>query len=174
MPTFETARLLLRPFEPGDAVAVHMLAGDAEVARTSHIPHPYPPGAAEAWIAAGLEAAAHGSAYPFALALRAHGRLIGCVTLLVVAEHRRGGLAYWVGRQFWGQGYATEAGTRVVRFGFEELRLNRTVAGAMTRNRASTRVMEKLGMRYEGTLRQEIWHWGAFEDVDQYGLLRDE
>jgi RimJ/RimL family protein N-acetyltransferase len=97
---------------------------------------------------------------------------MGCLALRVALEHRCGELAYWIGRPYWGQGYATEAGARVVAYAFEEHGLNRVMAKAMRRNRASTRVMEKLGMVHEGTLRQDIYHWGAFEDMDVYGLLR--
>jgi RimJ/RimL family protein N-acetyltransferase len=172
MQTVFTERLVLRPFEPTDAAVVETLAGEADVARTTNLPHPYPPGGAVAWIAAGQEAAAHGQRYPFAVVRSLDRQLVGCMTLLVDLEHRRGELAYWMGRPYWGQGYATEAGARVVAYAFEELQLNRVTAHAMRRNRASTRVMEKLGMVHEGTLRQDIYHWGAFEDVEVYGLLR--
>jgi ribosomal-protein-alanine N-acetyltransferase len=60
----------------------------------------------------------------------------------------------------------------VVAYAFEELGVNRVAAQGMSRNRASMRVMEKIGMVHEGTLRQEIYHWGAFEDVEVYGLLQ--
>jgi [ribosomal protein S5]-alanine N-acetyltransferase len=96
------------------------------------------------------------------------------MSLLVTPEHHRGVLAYWVGHPLRGQGYATEAARCVVQFGFEQLQLNRIAAAAMRRNRASTRVMEKVGLQYEGTLRQDILHWGTFEDIDQYGLLRSD
>jgi RimJ/RimL family protein N-acetyltransferase len=163
---------VLRPFEATDAAVVEALAGEADVARTTNLPHPYPPGGAREWIEAGQEAAAHGQRYPFAIVRRLDGELVGCMTLLVAVEHCRGELAYWIGRPYWGQGYATEAGARIVAYAFEELQLNRVTAHAMRRNRASTRVMEKLGMVHEGRLRQDIYHWGAFEDVDVYGLLR--
>jgi ribosomal-protein-alanine N-acetyltransferase len=172
MQTLFTDRLVLRPFEPTDAAVVEALAGEAEVARTTYLPHPYPPGGAVPWIAAGLEASARGQKYPFAVVRRLDDQLMGCMALRVDLEHRRGELAYWMGRPYWGQGYATEAGARVVASAFEEQGLNRVMAHAMHRNRASTRVMEKLGMVYEGTLRQDIYHWGAFEDMDVYGLLR--
>lgn len=172
MQTVSTERLVLRPFESTDAEVIEALAGDADVARTTNLPYPYPAGGAVPWIEAGHEAAAHGQRYPLAIVRRLDGQLVGCMTLLVAPEHRRGELAYWIGRPYWGQGYATEAGARIVAYAFGELQLNRVTAQAMRRNRASTRVMEKLGMVHEGTLRQEIYHCGAFEDVDVYGLLR--
>jgi RimJ/RimL family protein N-acetyltransferase len=172
--TLSTEHLVLRPFELTDAPVVEALAGDAAVARTSNIPHPYPPGGAGGWIAAGHEAAAQGQRYPFAIVRRRDGQLLGCMTLLLAPEHRRAELAYWIGRPYWGQGYATEAGARVVAYAFEELGVNRVAAQGMSRNRASLRVMEKIGMVHEGTLRQEIYHWQAFEDVEVYGLLQTD
>jgi Acetyltransferase (GNAT) domain len=64
MRSLPTERLLLRPFALTDAPIVEALAGDAEVARTSSVPHPYPPGGARDWIAAGHEAAAQGRSQP--------------------------------------------------------------------------------------------------------------
>jgi [ribosomal protein S5]-alanine N-acetyltransferase len=172
MPTFLTERLVLRPFEVGDALTVETLVGDAEVARTSLIPHPYPHGAALEWIQGGYLATEEGRGYPLAMHKRQDNQLVGCMSLLVSPEHQRGTLAYWVGRPYWGQGYATEAARRMVEFGFSELRLHRIAASALHTNRASTRVMEKAGLQYEGTLREDLLHWGVFEDIDYYGLLQ--
>ncbi len=171
MQTLLTDRLLLRPFEDTDDSVVEALAGDVAVARTSNIPHPYPVGGAHTWIVAGREAAAQGQRYPFAVVRRADAQLVGCMTLLLDHEHRRAELAYWIGHPYWGNGYATEAGKAIVAFAFETLKLNRVTGHAMRRNPASTRVMEKLGMAHEGTLRQEIYHWEAFEDIEVYGAL---
>lgn len=174
MQSFTTARLLLRPFELTDAPTIEALAGDEEVARTTNLPHPYPPGSASHWIMAGHEAAARGLRYPFAIVRNIDHQLVGAMTLLMAPEHRRAELGYWIGRPYWGQGYATETARRVTAHAFDDLGVNKVTGRALHYNRASTRVMEKVGMFHEGTLRQDIYHWDAFEDIDVYGLLRTE
>jgi len=102
----ETARLKLRPFELGDASRVRELAGDYEIARTTlHVPHPYPEGAAEAWIQFLHETAEQGRACGFAVTRKIDEALLGVVSLGLAIEHQRAELAYWMGRPYWGQGY---------------------------------------------------------------------
>lgn len=174
-PTLSGARLDLRPFSPADAPEVQALAGAREVADTTlTIPHPYGDGAAEEWIGTHAAAWAAGTLATFAVVERSTRRLAGAVSLALKPAHARGELGYWIGAPFWNRGYATEAAGLVLRFGFEELGLNRVHAQHFTRNPSSGRVMQKLGMRHEGRLRQHVARWGRYEDLEQYGILRDE
>jgi [ribosomal protein S5]-alanine N-acetyltransferase len=75
---------------------------------------------------------------------------------------------------WWGQGYATEAAKALLRHGFEALGLNRIYAHHMTKNPASGRVLEKIGMKREGLLRQAILKSDNFEDVVLYAMLRQD
>ena len=93
--------------------------------------------------------------------------LLGAIGLGLVTPHRRGSLGYWLGVPFWGQGYATEAVRRVVAYGFAELRLHRIEATVFSGNAASARVLEKVGMRCEGTLRGYIFKGDAAIDLDR-------
>ncbi|MFU8772395.1 MAG: GNAT family N-acetyltransferase [Anaerolineales bacterium] len=79
-----------------------------------------------------------------------------------------------MGKPYWKQGYCTEAAKEVIRYSFEQLGLNRVQARHMTKNPASGRVMQKVGMQYEGTLRQSLLRWETFEDAAMYSILRDE
>jgi ribosomal-protein-alanine N-acetyltransferase len=174
-PTLMTDRLVLRPFAPADASAVQELAGERDIAyNTALIPHPYPEGAAEAWIETHAEAYEAGRQVVFAITLRDTGELVGSVGLTLVPEHRHAEMGYWIGKPFWGRGYATEAAQRVVRFGFVELDLHRVQAHCFARNGASRRVLEKAGLRYEGRRRGYVLKWDEFLDVDQFGLLADD
>lgn len=174
-PTLSTERLILRPFSLADAPDVLCLAGDRDIASTTlNIPHPYEPGMAENWIATHPEAFEQGDTVTFALVLRAGNAFIGAMGLRLELEHRRAELGYWVGKPYWNQGFATEAARAVVRYGFEALGLNRIYASHLTRNPASGRVMQKLGMVYEGRLRQHILKWGVFEDLALYAILRND
>jgi ribosomal-protein-alanine N-acetyltransferase len=174
-PTLQTERLRLRPFSLADAPVVHALAGAREVAATTlNVPHPYEDGMAEAWIGTPAPGSAAGEQATCALVLREGDELVGAIGLVVNGVHARAELGYWVGVPFWNQGLATEAAREVLRFGFEELELNRIYAMHLTRNPASGRVMEKAGMQYEGRLRQHIQKWDRFEDLDFYGLLAVE
>lgn len=174
-PELRTERLLLRPFTPGDAPAVKELAGDRDVAATTRlIPHPYEIGMAEAWIATHADKFQRGEFVTFAIVARNEGNLVGAIGLVLNQKHDRGELGYWIGKPFWGLGYCTEAARAVVRYGFESLALHRIYANHMTRNPASGRVMQKIGMRQEGQLRQHLKKWGQFEDIEVYGILRSE
>ncbi|HUJ13861.1 MAG TPA: GNAT family N-acetyltransferase [Thermoanaerobaculia bacterium] len=165
----KTERLLLRTFTIDDAPDVQRLAGAREVAlNTLHIPHPYPDGAAEAWIEKQEEGA------EIVFAIEAEGQLAGAIGLVVDPTHDRGELGYWIGVPFWGRGYATEAGRAMVRFGFGEQKLQRIFAQVFSRNPASARVLEKIGMRHEGTLRHHLKKWGEYVDVECYGIIRGE
>jgi len=171
MKTLRTERLTLRPFTLADAPRIQELAGVYEVAlNTMHIPHPYPEGAAEMWIGSHADDEAQNRARHFALD---DGQLVGGMGLVMkgdaIAE-----LGYWVGKPFWNRGYASEAAREVVRYGFEECGLHRIYAGYFTRNPASGRVLEKIGMRREGTLRHHARKWDEYVDVVFYGILRDE
>jgi len=173
-PTLSGAGLILRPFSIQDAPAVQALAGAREVASTTlTIPHPYDDGVAEAWIETHAPGYASGTLASFAIVELASRQLVGAIALSIKSAHERAELGYWIGVPFWNRGYATEAATMVLRFGFGELGLNRIHARHFVRNPSSGRVLQKLGMRYEGRLRRHFRRWGAFEDVEQYGILAD-
>ena len=99
---------------------------------------------------------------------------MGAIGLVVQPEHSRAALGYWIGVPYWGQGYATEAGREVVRYAFDELGLNRVYAFHFTRNPASGRVLQKIGMVYEGVRRAHTLKGSEYLDDEAYGILRDD
>lgn len=174
-PTLETERLILRPFAVADAANVQRLAGDPAVFATSlGIPHPYEDGVAEEWIATHQEAFQSGKNVTFAVVLRSDNALIGAISLRVNEAHERAELGYWVGKPWWNRGYCTEAARAVLRYGFEGLGLNRICGHHFKRNPASGRVLQKIGMSYEGCLPRHVKKGEGFEDLECYGILRSD
>lgn len=171
-PTLSTERLILRPFRLSDAPDIQHLAGAREVAEmTINIPHPYETGMAEQWIASHADSLRSGTGVVCAITLKASGVLIGATGLAINPVHQRAELGYWIGRPYWGQGYATEAAAELLRFGFQTLKLNRIHATHMSHNPASGRVMQNLGMNQEGILRQHAIKWDKYVDMVVYGIL---
>jgi len=174
-PVLTTARLALRPFQMTDAARVQQLAGAVQVADTTlTIPHPYPDGAAEQWIALHGENFARGGSATWAITPRDGGELVGAVGIVVTRQHLHAELGYWIGVPYWGRGYATEAARAVLRFAFRELELARVYACHFVRNPASGAVLRRIGMRHEGSFRQHYRKWGRMEDVDYYAILAGE
>lgn len=175
LPTLETERLTLGPLRPADASRIPELAGDREIARnTESIPHPYPEEEAEAFVEQVRAEAASGEAAVFGIRLGDGGELVGVVGIHPEPEHGRARLGYWIGRPYWGRGFATEAAREAVDWAFRELDLRRVYAESFARNPASCRVLEKVGMRREGRLRRHFKKWGEFVDIEVFGLLREE
>jgi [ribosomal protein S5]-alanine N-acetyltransferase len=172
----QTERLTLRPLTLEDAPTVQQLAGRREIAAmTLSIPHPYSLEQAQDWLAKRLAAVTEGKDVVFGIVSNNTGQLIGAVGLREIdADHSRAEMGFWIGVDWWGQGYATEASRAVVRCGFEQLKLNRIYAHHMTKNPASGRVLEKVGLRREGLLRQAMRKWDHYEDIMLYAILRED
>jgi len=171
----KTHRLLLRAAEPRDAADIRRLAGAREVAATTlNIPHPYPEGAAEGWIAHQAQGWEDGSDAGFAIFEREGEALVGGIGLRLASGHQRGELGYWIAVPYWNRGYCTEAAAELLRFGFEELALHRIHASHFANNPASGRVMEKIGMRHEGRRRGHVLKCGEFLDLEEYAVLAEE
>ena len=119
------------------------------------------------------EAFLSGKSAFFGVELKRSRRLIGAVGLRDIDRgHCQAEMGFWVGVESWGKGFASEAATAAMRYGFECLKLNRIYAHNMVRNPASGRVLEKIGMKQEGLLRQCVRKWGVFEDVLIWATLR--
>lgn len=174
-PTIQTDRLVLRPFTLADAPDVQRLAGDRDIAwATLTIPHPYEDGMAEQWINTHQERFERGELVNFAITLHSDRSLLGSIGLSINQQYESAELGYWVGKPYWNQGYCTEAAKAVVQYAFAELGLNRVRASHLKRNPASGRVMQKIGMVYEGCRRQDVLKWGVFEDLELYGILKSD
>jgi RimJ/RimL family protein N-acetyltransferase len=175
-PTLRTRRLLLGAFASEDAAELQRLAGAREIADTTvSIPHPYDLDHALAWIGQQRREAVRGRAVNFAIRLLRDGPLIGSAGLRDIdREHLQAELGFWIGREWWGHGYAREAAAAVIRFGFESLGLNRISAHHMERNPAAGKVLLAAGMQREGLLRQRVRKWGVYEDVVLYAIVRDD
>lgn len=173
LPTLSTPRLILRPFTLADAPEVQRLAGSPDVASTTlNVPHPYEDGMAEAWIA--RHAPEFEARAMAVFAITAANILVGAISLRLEPEHRRAELGYWVGRPYWGHGYATEAVDAILEYGFTTLALNRIQATHLIRNPASGRVMQKAGMLYEGVQREHFWKSGRPETIARYAILASD
>lgn len=173
--TLETPRLRLRPFAATDAARVQELLAVKDIADgTLTIPYPYPEGAAEQWIATHGPKWAEGKLAIWAMADRDSDDVAGAISLRLVMAHRRAEAGYWVARDRWGQGLATEALRAVLAYGFGTLELHRIEAHHFTQNPGSGRVMQKVGMRHEGRVRGAVFRHGVPRDLELYGILRED
>jgi [ribosomal protein S5]-alanine N-acetyltransferase len=173
----ETARLLLREYEAGDYDDLREIDGDPEVQRYRG-GHTITEEQTRGWIARTevLRREEPRTRYPLVLARKDGGEVVGACLLNVSSpERREAELGYLVKRRHWGRGYTTEAARAVLGFGFGTLGLHRVWAQANPQNPGSWRVMEKLGMRREGHLREaELTASGEWRDVYLYAILDHE
>jgi len=175
-PILETQRLRLPPIALSDAVAVQQAASLREIADTMiSIPHPYPEGEAERYIAEQIELREQGGSAAFTIERKTDGGFCGVVELRDInEEHSQAELSFWLAAVAWGQGYMSEVVQVVLEYGFETRGLNRLYAFHMVRNPASGRVLEKNGFEKEGVLRQRIRKWGVLEDVCLWAILAED
>ncbi|MFL0584012.1 GNAT family N-acetyltransferase [Solibacillus silvestris] len=175
MHKLETERLLLRPLTLDDSDRIEELAGEYDVAKsTLNIPHPYPKGSASQFIESIQTAEQNNKIVMFAIINKETKLLIGLINLNLSIPYQRGELAYWIGKEFWGNGYGTEAAKALLEYGFNFFKLNKIFAASFTTNPGSWKVMEKIGMKYEGTLKKHVSRFGQFYDLVYYGLLKEE
>ena len=113
--------------------------------------------------------------FQLAITLRDDDRLIGNVG---VRKPKPDAVEAEMGCEFaadyWNRGYATEANRAMLRFGFQDLQLHRLWAGTNSGKGAAQRVLEKLGMRREGELRETTWMGDHWANTIIYGILEDE
>jgi len=109
----------------------------------------------------------------WALALRETNRVIGISGFInFMKEHRRAEVAYILSEEYSGKGYMTEALLKILEIGFSELNLNRIEAKCEKDNFASERVMQKLGMDFEGLFKDFLSIKGKFNDFKFYSILK--
>jgi RimJ/RimL family protein N-acetyltransferase len=170
-----TERLLLRLFTLKDTARIADLVADRDIADTTlSIPHPYEEDMAREWIATHAGALKKNEGVSLAVVLRETDALIGAIALRLEGDHARAELGYWIGKPYWRRGYGTEAARAMLAYGFDALKLNRIYAHCLVRNPPSARILQKIGMSPEGRLRQHVRKWGTFEDIDQFGVLRED
>lgn len=174
-PTLHTARLRLRPFTIRDTDAIYTLMSNISVLRYWDSPPWTERARAERFIVRCHEMEQEGSGVRLAIERTADGQFIGwCALSNWNPDHRSAMIGYCLDETAWGHGFATEAAGAVLQWAFATLDLNRVQSGADTRNRASERVLEKLGFVREGTLREDCIVNGEVSDDSVYGLLRRE
>ncbi|HVZ27378.1 MAG TPA: GNAT family N-acetyltransferase [Rhizomicrobium sp.] len=144
----ESERLILRPPRPVDIASMAVWLGDYAVSKNlAKVPHPYGENDAEDFVASrGRHGGGH---YCFTILKKSDGLFLGGIGL-----HQESGgyeMGYWLGRPFWGEGYATEAARRVAHFAFEELGELTIEVGWFHDNPASGHVLAKLGARHNGS-----------------------
>lgn len=102
------------------------------------------------------------------------GQALGAIGTRPRGEPGRGDVGYWLGREYWGKGIMTEALSRLIEFGFHDLDYYKIEADVYTSNRRGLRLVERVGMKREGLVRQAYRKAGGFVDQTIYGILREE
>ncbi|MTI96150.1 MAG: GNAT family N-acetyltransferase [Firmicutes bacterium] len=174
LPELHTERLLLRKLKSTDADAVFQYASDPQVARYTTWEFHRSIEASREFVNFVLQCYEQGKVAPWALVERTGGRVIGtCGFVGWKPNQFRAEVGFALARSHWNKGFTTEAGRAVMEFAFDQ-GVNRLEGRCYLDNVGSARVLEKLGMRFEGILRQHIYAKGQFYDVRMYSMLKEE
>ena len=176
MVTITTPRLCLREFELQDTLAVYAYESDLEVVRY-------------VCYGASSEEESHARLASYirqqnepsrtivhlAVVLKSEQQLIGwCGLDITNQDIREADLGYAINQAYWGKGYIPEAAHAVLDYSFTTLKMHRIFGTCHPANQNSARVMQKLGMRYEGCLREHKWCKGQWRDSLVYAILDHE
>ena len=174
--TLETPRLILRRFQEGDGDYMYKnWASDSEVTKFLTWPtHPSVEVSRKinaSWVASYEKP----DYYLWAIVPKELGEPIGSISVVRMNEKAESmEVGYAISRKYWGQGIMTEAFTAVIRYLFEEVGILRVSSRHDPNNPASGKVMQKCGLKYEGTLRQSDWNNQGICDTAHYSILRHE
>jgi len=172
----DTPRLLLRAFEDSDAAALFAVASNPNVTRytlwDAHRSledcHTF----LRDYVAANYLI---GVPDPYAIVLKEDGGLVGAVGAHWASEKNKClEFGFWLAEPYWGRGLTAEAARALLNHLFAAYDVERVQAHCMAENVPSARVLEKLGLAYEGTHRSALFHRGRFWDLRMYATLRDE
>ena len=175
-PLLFTERLQLdQPTEADSHLIAQILGGNKVYAdNTLNIPYPYHISDAEFFIKELChENFAKGESYIWALRLKGNTKLIGIMELSIDPKNEKAEAGYWLAKEHWNKGLVTEALHEVIRFGFEDLKLNKIYATHHPNNPGSGKVMQKCGMKLEGVLQEEIRKGDRFIDLVRYSILKN-
>lgn len=174
LPQLSTPRLLMRALEKHQADRLCALANGPKIAdNTASIPSPYTLETAQDFIDGMQEKYRSTGLLSLGVHVRDTGELIGVASLRIHADHHYGHLGGWAAADARNLGYATEAATALMDYGFAELGLHRVGSQCFSRNKESARVMEKIGLQYEGCRRGAFFKNGVHEDLLVFATLRE-
>jgi RimJ/RimL family protein N-acetyltransferase len=163
----ETERLVLRRPTLADVKAITHLANDRRIAEnTRRLPHPYSQDHAMEFV----RALANGDRETVFLIENNHTP-VGMVGV-DWREPETPELGYWLGVDYWGQGFGTEAARAVIDFTFEEFDTEQLVSGARVANPASRNILEKCGFQWNGVELHRFEALGSSAPVDRFRLSR--
>ena len=170
-----TQRLVLRPLRLSDAPAMYAYRSNPEVSRFQ-LWEPQDVEEIRAFIGKllELEPDTPGTWYQLAITLKEKGILIGDLGMHFPIEPMQAEVGITLDPAYQGQGYATEALESVLAYLFVDLGKHRVYGRVDPRNEASIRLLERVGMRKEGHLREAVWANGEWTDDAIYGILEQE
>ena len=169
VPKIETERLILRKITLDDAEDMYLYASDEEVTRYVTWDTHSSLSDTIAFINTFL------SQYhvPWGIELKENGKFIGTVHFVWwQPEHHSAEIGYVLSKKYWGKGLITEAARAIISLGFENINLVRIQARCFVKNKASERVMQKLGMSFEGISRKAMYVKGEHKDLKVYSILK--
>lgn len=172
----ETERLFLRRFVIEDAKAMfENWASEDEVTKFLTWPTHKDVETTKLLLTYFIENYENQDFYNWVIGLKSTGEIIGNISVVKIQEHiEEAVLGYCMGTRWWGQGIMPEAGKAVIKYLFEEVGFHRIAANHDKNNPKSGKVMQKIGMTYEGTLRSAgFCNQGVINDV-WYSILKEE
>jgi [ribosomal protein S5]-alanine N-acetyltransferase len=171
--TLETDRLLLRKLSLADAADIFAYASDPEVTKYTSWSTHQAIADSEQFLESAIAKYAAGQPMDWGIVRKGDRKAIGtCGFASWDCTHARAEIGYVLSRQYWGQGYMTEAVKAAISFGFHVMMLNRIQATCMVENLASARVMQKVGMHYEGTLLEYAFFKDRYLDLKLYAIIK--
>ncbi|WP_310829162.1 GNAT family N-acetyltransferase [Paenibacillus pedocola] len=170
----ETNRLIIREFTLEDLEEVHAYASDPLVAKYM-IWGPNSEAETRDYLKLTIDMQKQSPrrGFEFAVVLKATNQLLGGCGLHL-SDPKQGEIGYCFNPLFWKQGYTSEAAEALLKLGFREFGLHRIYATCRPDNIGSAKVMQKIGMTYEGHLREHMWHKGGWHDSYLYSILEHE
>ncbi|MFS4469230.1 GNAT family N-acetyltransferase [Maribacter sp. 2210JD10-5] len=180
-PNLETERLVLSEVVQSDVPNIVLHANNRNVTdNTRSLPFPYTEKDAVDWIRIINKGFHNEDQYAFAIRRKNGLEFIGAIGLTISLSNNRAELGYWLAEPFWNKGLITEAVQRLLKFGFENLNLNKIIAVYLSSNEASGKVMVKNGMIKEGVFKDHdvkkdhSVYEGKYVSLIQYRLLKSE
>jgi len=176
LPTFETNRLKIRLFKIEDIHDLFEYCSDSKVTKYLSFETYTDISEAEDRIKYCLEGYKNiDKPIVWGIEYKENGKLIGSIDFITWNEnHKEAEVGYILNQNYWNKGIMTEALSAVIKFGFEKMNLNRITICCDERNIASARVIEKNGLKYEGTLREKLFIKDEFVSIKCYSILKNE